>query len=363
MHPGVEVGKTFARLPGRRREPQRGSGRIQTPRRPPRLFANLVDAAFAEPLSPAYVSPEILGLGPVTGVGEAGAGLRVQKSGRTSGVTAGTVLATGVTVLVTYAGRGVARFRGQIATTFMAQPGDSGSLLVDEANRAVGLLFAGSDTATLHNPILPVLRAFGVDVTPAATAAAGPAPAGAAGVPAGRILGQDTERRLGEAVGRHGDALLGLPNVVGVGAGWKWVRGRVTRWPALVVLVRRKLPAGHLAPADRVPRALDGWVTDVIEAGAFTAFQRTDRVRPARPGVSISHVFGPTGTLGAVVFDKLDRPAILSNNHILANATNGRDGRAAVGDPILQPGGADGGTAPGDTIARLSAFVPLIFTK
>jgi hypothetical protein len=36
----------------------------------------------------------------------------------------------------------------------MSQGGDSGSLLVDgEGDKAVGLLFAGSDEVTIHNPI------------------------------------------------------------------------------------------------------------------------------------------------------------------------------------------------------------------
>jgi hypothetical protein len=36
----------------------------------------------------------------------------------------------------------------------MSQPGDSGSLVVDGGSqRAVGLLFAGSDTTTIYSPI------------------------------------------------------------------------------------------------------------------------------------------------------------------------------------------------------------------
>lgn len=373
MNPAGVVEKEYELVRGQRgMVVQRGSIRFHVARRPPRVLVNEVDAALADPLDPAGVSPAILDLGPVAGVAEARVGLPVLKSGRTSGVTAGVILATGVSALVSYAGRGIARFRGQVVTTFMAAPGDSGSLLVDGANRAVGLLFAGSASATLYNPILPVMRAFGVRFSPAsfaggeapdgtdwASADAGGDPDGTDGIPAAGMMGTVPERRLREAVGRFDEGILRLRNVVGLGAGWKRVRGQVTDRPALVVLVRRKLPVRLLSAADRVPREVGGWPTDVVETGGFTAFQRTGRMRPAHPGVSISHVFGPTGTLGAVVFDKRDRPAILSNNHIMANATNGRDDRAALGDSILQPGGADGGTAPGDAIARLSAFVPL----
>jgi hypothetical protein len=44
---------------------------------------------------------------------------------------------------------------------------------------------------------------------------------------------------------------------------------------------------------------------------------------------------------------------VLSNNHVLAASD-----AAAVGDPTLQPGVADGGT-PADQIGALSTFVPL----
>jgi hypothetical protein len=67
------------------------------------------------------------------------------------------------------------------------------------------------------------------------------------------------------------------------------------------------------------------------------------------------------GTLGAVVAD-LDtgEPLLLSNNHVLANLTDGADNRAVVGDPIVQPGIYDGGTVPGDIIGELVRFVPLV---
>lgn len=76
------------------------------------------------------------------------------------------------------------------------------------------------------------------------------------------------------------------------------------------------------------------------------------RVRPLRPGLSVAHPSVTAGTLGGFVRAG-GRPAILSNNHVLAASD-----AAAVGDAVLQPGPADGGT-PGDRVATLSAFVPL----
>ena len=44
----------------------------------------------------------------------------------------------------------------------MSQGGDSGSLVTDSKNRAVGLLFAGSDVVTISNPIPAVLKSLDV---------------------------------------------------------------------------------------------------------------------------------------------------------------------------------------------------------
>jgi hypothetical protein len=67
------------------------------------------------------------------------------------------VQAVNVTANINY-GRGrLLRFENQILTTRMSAPGDSGSLVLDLSNKAVGLLFAGSDTVTLLNPIQLVL--------------------------------------------------------------------------------------------------------------------------------------------------------------------------------------------------------------
>jgi len=50
---------------------------------------------------------------------------------------------------------------------------------------------------------------------------------------------------------------------------------------------------------------------------------------------------------------------IISNNHVLANLTNGYDERAGVGDAILQPGLYDGGDIGTGVIGHLTRFVPI----
>jgi len=118
---------------------------------------NLVDAALARPLSPAALDPEILGIGPVEGAGEATLGLEVQKSGRTTGLTRGRVITLHATVRVHYDAGRMGQFTGQVITTAMSEGGDSGSLVLDRDRRAVGLLFAGSSQVTVASPIQTVL--------------------------------------------------------------------------------------------------------------------------------------------------------------------------------------------------------------
>ena len=74
------------------------------------------------------------------------------------------------------------------------------------------------------------------------------------------------------------------------------------------------------------------------------------RVRPLRPGLSVAHPSVTAGTLGGFVRTASSGLSILSNNHVLAASD-----AASVGDPVLQPGPADGGVA-GDRVATLTAF-------
>ena len=116
--------------------------------------ANQVDGALAKPVDPNVVSNEVLEIGSVMEDTEAELGMEVKKSGRTTGLTTGTVELLDASVQVGYGGGKTALFTNQILTTNMSQGGDSGSLLVyGEGNKAVGLLFAGSDKVTIHNPI------------------------------------------------------------------------------------------------------------------------------------------------------------------------------------------------------------------
>lgn len=124
---------------------------------------NLVDAALARPLDDGDIRDDILGIGVVSGTLEAELGMAVRKSGRTTGLTTGTVTVLDATVEISYGTAQTARFEHQIVTSAMSQGGDSGSLLVAaDSQQAVGLLFAGSERTTVHNPIRAVLDCLNV---------------------------------------------------------------------------------------------------------------------------------------------------------------------------------------------------------
>lgn len=197
---------------------------------------------------------------------------------------------------------------------------------------------------------------------------------------------------VAETQGRREADLLRLPNVVGVAVGNKIKKGEDTGKPALSVLVTHKVETALLSDDEKIQPKIDETQTDVVEVGEIFAgggpvpapvldpddnpapargrgvgagVQASSpglrrRIRPAQGGFSVGHFRITAGTLGTCCYDLQPFPAIptsyyiLSNNHVLANSNDARPG-----DPILQPGPADGGNHPGDTIARLSRFVPI----
>lgn len=160
--------------------------------------------------------------------------------------------------------------------------------------------------------------------------------------------------------------LLSLPNVVGVGEGFKIVDGENTGERCIVVSVSKKLPMIQLNVNELIPSMVIDVITDVVETGEFRSINidRQGRIRPAPGGVSVGHYLVTAGTIGLPMVNKPVQvskqlmkltPMILSNNHVLANC-----GDSYLGDPIYQPGSYDGGTDV-DTIAELYEAVPLKF--
>jgi len=126
--------------------------------------ANRVDAAIARPLSDDLVEKRILVIGVPKGSRDATLGTRVKKSGRTSGFTTGEIIQIDVTAQVSYGGAKIAIFEEQLMAGAMSKGGDSGAAVLDEEDFVIGLLFAGSYTTTIINPIQFVLDALNVEI-------------------------------------------------------------------------------------------------------------------------------------------------------------------------------------------------------
>lgn len=126
---------------------------------------NYVDAAIAE--VPFHLANrEVYWIGYVRGILDSPAvGMILQKTGRTTNYSTGRITALNATVDVNYGNGRVARFARQIITTGMSAGGDSGSLVLDLDERAVGLLFAGSATTTVINPIGFVQSLLNIRIT------------------------------------------------------------------------------------------------------------------------------------------------------------------------------------------------------
>ncbi|MDQ3781938.1 MAG: S1 family peptidase [Actinomycetota bacterium] len=126
---------------------------------------NLVDAAVAEVPFHDFTR-EIYYLGYVAGnYAPVVVGDLVKKTGRTTNFTTGRVISVAATVNVNYGGGKVAKFVNQIITTAMSAGGDSGSLVLDTDNNAVGMLFAGSSVVTIINNIQFVQALLNVRLT------------------------------------------------------------------------------------------------------------------------------------------------------------------------------------------------------
>lgn len=174
-------------------------------------------------------------------------------------------------------------------------------------------------------------------------------------------------RALRKATGDH----LYDPNVTLIDFGRPRRGGRIMcEELAVRVHVRRKLAGYALESAllrgtttASIPRAIEGFPTDVIEATyrthlwpwayAWRPTSRNARARradPLRGGISISDEYhNAYATLGGLVADRASgAEMILSNWHVLVAAW-----RARAGQRIVQPGRLDGGTAA-DAVAALT---------
>ena len=128
------------------------------------MIDTMVDAAVARPINAGDVKNDILGIGAISSSTPGELGMAVKKSGRTTGFTTGEILQVDVTVNVQYGAGQTALFSDQLLAGAMSQGGDSGSAVLDNDNRLVGLLFAGSDQTTIINRIENVFSELGISL-------------------------------------------------------------------------------------------------------------------------------------------------------------------------------------------------------
>src|SRR5688572_456685 len=226
-------------------------------------------------------------------------GLGVAKSGRTTGFTTGSISSVNTSVNVQYqqgCGKGkkfTVSFTNQIVitgSTFSAG-GDSGALIVtnNSSHNPVGLLFAGSSTTTIANPIGQVLTRLGTAMgrtfsfNLSGGGASSTSSGGGEGGGQGRGRGQQSqqpfipglERQMGmlpqQAADRalavleqHRANLMFLPGVMGAGIG---ASGREDGEAGIVIYVNKE---SQTRPP--LPDSIDGIPVVVILTDQFIAY-------------------------------------------------------------------------------------------
>lgn len=137
------------------------------------IAGNDIDAAVCEPHSGADAEAGIRNLGRLTGiVRDPEFDIIVRKEGWATGVTSGTLQIKNLSVMVTYDHGKNAIFDGQMGIfgtqvgAVFSKCGDSGSVVIDDQNNAIGLLFAAASgiDLTYVNPIEAVLDYFDLDI-------------------------------------------------------------------------------------------------------------------------------------------------------------------------------------------------------
>src|SRR5262245_55176204 len=144
---------------------------------------------------------------------------------------------------------------------------------------------------------------------------------------------------------KHAQKMLDKPGVAGIGVTLN-KQGK----PVIEIYKERD-------DVPDLPDSLDGVAVESVTTGLIEPRSLpTDHFpRPVPIGVSGGLSGVATGTLGVRVTDGTN-VYVLSNNHVLAGVNT-----ANIGDPIIQPGDADGGSDPGDRIATLAAYQTIDF--
>ena len=233
-----------------------------------------VDAAIAQ-LRTGLMNPtgEIEDVGTISStIRTAAVGLAVQKSGRTTGHTTGSITSISTTVSIRYpkscgSGGGTLRtFTNQVVVTpgSFSAGGDSGSLILtnDNNKQPVALLFAGSSSATIGNPIGEVMTKIGSRLGRAVSFVGTPVLQSASlgySISAEGAIMQELPAVAAEAaraaLERNQDDLMSRADVLGVGIG----QGAQDPTEAVIVIyVNSASSKGGRAAGRDLPKEIDG---------------------------------------------------------------------------------------------------------
>jgi hypothetical protein len=249
-------------------------------------------------------------------------GLAVAKSGRSTGLTCSTIESINVSISVEYqkgCGTGSTLIKNysnqvQVAGGEFSAQGDSGSLIVTQDTAdPVALLYAGSDTDTVGNPIGDVLNALADPATgekPVFVGTASPHPVAACSLPGPTAAGTsaaafaqatssaDELQRATAVRNRNAPQLLSYAEVEAVGTGSSLdAPGR----PAILFFVNRGQSRTN------IPAQVDGIRTRIVEGEVFahrgnlTAEQSAELERDAEPPLRVTQLSDSKLTLARQV--------------------------------------------------------------
>jgi hypothetical protein len=212
----------------------------------------------------------------------------VAKSGRTTGLTCGTIGSVNTSVSVQYqqgcnsGKKFTLSYTNQVVvnSSSFSAGGDSGSLIVtSDTARPVALLFAGSSTTTIGNPITEVANKLGISfvggsdhAVTCGTSGGGGGNGGGHGKPhngVGQEISQAAIERASFIKEQHVGELMNTLGVQGVGVG-ATEQGE----PAIVVYLIQGQPHGQ------IPTQIEGVPTRVIVTDRFTAYGWNEQLEP-----------------------------------------------------------------------------------
>lgn len=233
------------------------------------LGTSNVDAAIAQ-VRNGMVDPSgaILTIGvPASSTVAPAINMGVAKSGRTTGFTCAAIGSVNTSVTVQYetqCGGGSTfnvTYRNQVVinNNKFSAGGDSGSLIVNSATaQPVGLLFAGSSTSTIANPIGDVKSALGISFVGSGTHAVPCSTKGRKPGPKNAAIAQASQAKE-----RHADSLMLDEAVLGVGVGADDVNSSEA-----VIVVYVEQGREHRA----IPSHIDGVKTKIVTTDRIRAF-------------------------------------------------------------------------------------------